>query len=125
MDRDNTFLPLCHQDIKKGKETKQSRHQQTTHHPRSPHHPWRPPRLHRHYRSRQEDERVLYQKRPTQQESARHRGHQHVGRRGHPGTQEGARPTMENLLVAVHNLHLLLHHIHALICAMAHGEDTS
>jgi hypothetical protein len=48
-----------------------------------------------------------------------------VGRRGHPGTQEGAHPTMENLLVAAHNLHLLLHHIHALICAMAHGEDTS
>jgi hypothetical protein len=32
---------------------------------------------------------------------------------------------MDNLLVAPNNLKALLHHIHALICVMAHGEDTS
>jgi hypothetical protein len=32
--------------------------------------------------------------------------------------------TVNDLLVAVNNLKALFQHIHALICAMAHGEDT-
>jgi hypothetical protein len=33
--------------------------------------------------------------------------------------------TVDNLLVAPNDLNALLHHIHALICAVAHGKDTT
>jgi hypothetical protein len=33
--------------------------------------------------------------------------------------------TVYDLLVAPNNLYVLLHYIHVLVCAMAHGEDTS
>jgi hypothetical protein len=93
MDRDNSLLPLYRQDTKKGKESKQSRHQQTTHRPRSPHHRWWPPHLHHHHhRYRQEHKRGLRQRRPTQQELVRHRGRRSVSRQARLETQEAGHP---------------------------------
>jgi hypothetical protein len=91
IDIDNYLLPLWCQDTKREKTRGSVGAMRTTRHPPSPHCHWRPPPSH-HHRQRQEHERVPCQKRPTQQESMRHRGHQREGRWARPGTQEAAHP---------------------------------
>jgi hypothetical protein len=79
--KDNSLLPLCRQDIKKGKElTSKDVTPSTRCH-------W-PPHHHRRRKHEQDQRR----KEQTQQESARHRGRGRVGRQKCRGTQEAAHP---------------------------------
>jgi hypothetical protein len=84
--RDNTLLPLCHQDTKREKsyEVKPA-----TRRPPSPHRRRSVPHRHR----PKKHEQGQCQKQPIQQESASHRGQGRAGRQGHQGTPRAAHPT--------------------------------
>jgi hypothetical protein len=83
---DNTLLPLCRQDTKKGKHCEVK---PAARHPPSPHRRWPVP----HRRRPKKHEQDQYQKQPTQQESASRRGRGRARRQGRRGTLGAARPT--------------------------------
>jgi hypothetical protein len=86
--RDNSLLPLCRQDTKKGKELRSVEAKPGTRRPPSPRRRWPTP----HRRRSKKHEQGQYRKQPTRQESVSRRGRGRVGRQGRRGTPGAARP---------------------------------